>query len=118
MISMAGDRRDEDIIEMGQIAAGIFDVLFFREDPATRGRPRGEVLGLLNKGATGAGRTSDHIHLIPGEQAATAAALAYGEPGDLIVITPTDVAAAWEQVTNFKPAAARAPARTPLLAAE
>jgi cyanophycin synthetase len=33
VVSMAGDRRDEDIIEMGRIAAGIFDELIFREDP-------------------------------------------------------------------------------------
>ena len=46
------------------------------------------------------------------------AALAFAETGDLIVITPTDVAAAWEQVTQFKPAGLRGAARSPLLAAE
>jgi cyanophycin synthetase len=39
-VSMAGDRRDEDILELGRIAAGIFDQIIFREDPYTRGRPR------------------------------------------------------------------------------
>jgi cyanophycin synthetase len=117
-VSMAGDRRDQDIIELGRIAAGIFDELIFREDPATRGRPRGEVMGLLKQGALEAGRSDDHIHLIPGEPASTAAALAMGRPGDLIVITPTDVRGAWAQVNEFKPAAVRSGARGPLTAAE
>ncbi|HYG29082.1 MAG TPA: cyanophycin synthetase [Allosphingosinicella sp.] len=118
VVSMAGDRRDEDLIEMGQIAAGIFDELIFREDPATRGRPRGEVMGFLKEGALAAGRSPDHIHLIAGESAATAAGLAMGRPGDLIVITPTDVKACWQQVNDFKPAAIRTANRGPLVAAE
>ena len=117
-VSMAGDRRDQDIQELGRIAAGIFDELIFREDPATRGRPRGEVMGLLKEGALEAGRSDDHIHLIAGEGASTAAALAMARPGDLIVVTPTDVHAAWEQVNAFKPPAMRTGTRAPLVAAE
>jgi cyanophycin synthetase len=111
-VSMAGDRRDEDIMELGRIAAGIFDELIFREDPATRGRPRGEVMGHLQQGALEAGRSPDHIHLIAGEAASTAAALAMGRPGDLIVITPTDVKACWQQVNEFKPANIRSANRS------
>ncbi len=117
-ISMAGDRRDEDLIEMGQVAAGIFDVLIFREDPSTRGRPRGEVMKFLQEGALAAGRSPDHIHLIAGEAASTAAALAMGEAGDLVVVTPTDVHAAWQQVIEFRPAATRSATRAPFVAAE
>jgi cyanophycin synthetase len=117
-VSMAGDRRDQDIIELGRIAAEIFDELIFREDPATRGRARGVVMGLLKQGALEAGRSDDHIHLIAGEPASTAAALAMGRPGDLIVITPTDVRGAWAQVNDFKPAAVRTAARGALSAAE
>jgi cyanophycin synthetase len=117
-VSMAGDRRDEDIRELGRIAAGLFDELIFREDPSTRGRPRGEVMRLLKEGAHEAGRSDDHIHLIAGEGASTAAALAMARPGDLIVVTPTDVHAAWRQVEEFKPAELRAANRTSLVAAE
>jgi cyanophycin synthetase len=118
VVSMAGDRRDEDLLEMGQISAGIFDQLIFREDPSTRGRPRGEVMKFLQDGALAAGRSPEHIHLIAGEAAATAAGLAMGQPGDLIVITPTDVKACWQQVNEFKPALLRAANRGPLVAAE
>ncbi|HWT12162.1 MAG TPA: cyanophycin synthetase [Allosphingosinicella sp.] len=117
-VSIAGDRRDEDIVEMGRIAGGIFDELIFREDPYTRGRPRGEVMNLLKEGAFQAGRAAEHLHLIAGEKASTAAALAMGRPGDLIVITPTDVKAAWQQVNVFKPANVRSAGRAPLVAAE
>jgi cyanophycin synthetase len=117
-VSMAGDRRNEDLEEMGRIAAGIFDELIFREDPSTRGRPRGEVMKYLQEGALAAGRSPEHIHLIPGEAASTAAALAMARPGDLIVITPTDVRACWAQVNEFQPAAMRSATRAPLVAAE
>ncbi len=72
----------------------------------------------LQQGALAAGRSPDHIHLIAGEQASTAAALAMGRPGDLIVVTPTDVRAAWQQVNDFKPAAERASGRASFIAAE
>src|SRR3954464_12495560 len=78
VISIPGDRRDEDIIEMGRIAGTIFDEIFFREDPSTRGRARGEVMRLLSEGAKLAERDPGHIHMIAGERAAQAAALAAG----------------------------------------
>jgi cyanophycin synthetase len=117
-VSIAGDRRDEDIVEMGRIAGRIFDELIFREDPYTRGRPRGQVMNLLKEGAFQAGRSSEHLHLIAGERQSTAAALAMGRAGDLVVITPTDVKGAWTQVNEFKPAAIRTASRGPLVAAE
>jgi cyanophycin synthetase len=117
-VSMAGDRRDEDIRELGRIAGGMFDQLIFREDPATRGRPRGEVMGLLREGAHEAGRSDEHIHLVAGEAASTAAGLAMARPGDLLIVTPTDVRACWEQVNEFKPAAMRTATRAPLVPAE
>ena len=117
-VSIPGDRRDEDIEEMGRIAAGIFDELIFREDPGLRGRPRGEVMHHLQLGALAAGRSPEHIHLIAGETASTAAALALGRPGDLIVITPNDISGTWQQIHDFKPAAERASGRAAFLSAE
>lgn len=101
-VSIAGDRRDEDIIELGRIAAGIFDEIIFREDPYTRGRPRGEIMSLLKRGAQEAGASAEHIHLVAGEPESTAAALTAAKPGELVVITPTDVFAAWQQVVTFE----------------
>jgi cyanophycin synthetase len=102
VLSIPGDRRDEDIIGLGRIAGGIFDELFFREDPGNRGRPRGEVMNLLQEGAIQGGASPDRIHLINGEAGATAAALMAAKAGDLVVITPTEVAQTWQQVTSFQ----------------
>ena len=117
-VSIAGDRREEDIIEMGCIAAGIFDEIIFREDPYTRGRPRGEIMNLLRQGATQAGASPDRIHLIAGEAEATAAALTAAKPGELVVVTPTDVFAAWQQVTGFEKVVSATSPRGHLIAAE
>ena len=50
VIATAGDRRDEDMRELGQIAAQHFDVVIVREDVALRGRERGEVAGFVAEG--------------------------------------------------------------------
>jgi cyanophycin synthetase len=104
VLSTPGDRRDEDIIEMGRLGAGIFDRLYFREDPGNRGRPRGEVMALMRQGALASGvATLPEIELIVSETDATAAAMAAAEPGDLILVAGTDVPAIWKQITEFQP---------------
>jgi cyanophycin synthetase len=108
VISIPGDRRDEDILEMGRIAGGMFDELFFREDPGTRGRTRGQVMALLRDGALSAGHELESIHLIRGELEATQAALKAAAPNDLVVITPTLVDECWKLVTGFRPEGAPA----------
>ncbi|WP_013322882.1 cyanophycin synthetase [Gloeothece verrucosa] len=45
-----GDRRDEDLILLGQLAAQMFDRIIVKEDDDTRGRERGEVADLIVKG--------------------------------------------------------------------
>jgi cyanophycin synthetase len=101
MVSIPGDRRDQDIIEMGQIAAGMFDELVFREGPDTRGRKPGEVTGLLTEGALQGGFSVENIHLRPEEPEATQACLEAANPGDLIVLLPTEVEKVWKQVMDF-----------------
>ena len=51
MIATAGDRRDDDMRELGAIAADHFDVLVVREDARLRGRKSGETSGLIAEGA-------------------------------------------------------------------
>jgi len=101
MVSIPGDRRDEDILEMGGIAAKAFDQLVFREQPDARGRPRGEVMRLLSEGALAAGFPPDAIHRLPQEEEAVAACLRAARPGDLVVLLPTEVEKTWKQVMDF-----------------
>ena len=50
VIATAGDRRDEDMRELGHIAAQHFDVVVVREDEALRGRERGDIADLVAEG--------------------------------------------------------------------
>ena len=101
MVSIPGDRRDEDIREMGGIAAGMFDDLVFRERPDSRGRPSGEVIRLLSEGALATGFPADRIHKRLQEPDAAEASLRGAKPGDLVVLLPTEVEEVWAQVMNF-----------------
>ena len=111
MASVPGDRRDQDIIETGRIAAGIFDELVFREFPDGRGRSPGEVNALMAQGAREAGKTADHILQIVDEEEATDTALRMARPGDLVVLLPTSVEKVWNQALAFVPELEEEPAR-------
>lgn len=50
IISGTGDRRDEDIILLGEIAALMFDEIIIRQDKHLRGRTETEIVDLLKKG--------------------------------------------------------------------
>lgn len=50
VISGTGDRRDEDIRELGEISAMYFDEIIIRCDKNLRGRTADEIIGLLKEG--------------------------------------------------------------------
>ncbi len=50
VISGTGDRRDEDIRELGEISAAYFDEIIIRCDKNLRGRTAEEIIGLLKEG--------------------------------------------------------------------
>jgi cyanophycin synthetase len=102
MINIPGDRRDEDMREMGALATRYFDEIIFREDPARRGRKPGEIVALLAEGALAAGFPEERIRRILEEDEAAEACLGQAQPGDLVVLTPTDVEAMWRQVLDFR----------------
>ena len=103
MVSIPGDRRDEDIREMGAIAARTFDHVVFREAPDGRGRRRGEVNELMGEGALEAGADPRRIRQIIAEEDAVQATLELARPGDLVVLLPTGIEEVWRQVLEFEP---------------
>ncbi len=103
MVSIPGDRRDEDLREMGRLAASIFDEIMFREAPDGRGRPAGTINALMTEGAIAAGMDPVCVHRLVNEEAATEACLAASRPGDLILLMPTAVEKIWAQVLAFTP---------------
>jgi len=89
VIATAGDRRDEDMRELGAVAAEHFDVLIVREDAALRGRPRGEVARLVAEGATARmvdGVRCKQVEVVLAEIEAVHEAMARSNPGDLVVL--------------------------------
>ncbi|WP_010546062.1 glutamate ligase domain-containing protein, partial [Sphingomonas elodea] len=104
MVSIPGDRRNCDIIEMGGLAASLFDEIVFREAPDGRGRPRGETNGLMSQGAMQAGMAPDRLHRIVDEMEAVDTVLNLGRRGDLLVIMPSAIQAVWDRILAFEPA--------------
>lgn len=105
VVSIPGDRRDEDIRNMGALAARYFDEIMFREAPDGRGRPMGSINALLAEGAIAAGHDPERLHRLPSEEVATQVCLERAEPGDIIVIMPTEVERIWRQVVSYVPPA-------------
>ena len=114
MVSMPGDRRDDDIRQMGAIAARHFDHLVFRETPDNRGRPSGAVTALLAQGAREAGCGEERIHIINREPEAAAYSLAFARAGDLVILTPTRIEDVWRQVLDYRGPPVSAAAVLPL----
>jgi cyanophycin synthetase len=82
-LSGAGDRRDEDLAELGSIAAQNFDeVIAVRSERYLRGRSLEEVQQLFDEGAGLVGRPPFETR--DGEVAALAALLSRSQPGDVV----------------------------------
>ncbi|OBS30807.1 cyanophycin synthetase [Tepidimonas fonticaldi] len=85
VISAAGDRRDQDIVDQTRQIGQVFDEVVLFEDACQRGRADGEVIALLQQGLEGAPKTRWHT-AIRGEFLAIDTALARLQPGDLCLI--------------------------------
>jgi cyanophycin synthetase len=110
LLAAPGDRRDEDIKEIGRIAAGRFDRYICRRDDQLRGRTSEEVPNLLRDALLEHGTDAAQILVIPDEQAAVDAALREAEAGDLLLIFGDAITRCWKQVVQFRPGAASRPA--------
>ena len=90
VIGGPGDRRDEDLISLGDISAQIFDRIIVKEDSELRGRERGEVADLIAKGIDRA--NPDAVYeIILDEADATKTALDRAQADELVVIFPEKV---------------------------
>lgn len=103
MLSVPGDRRNEEILAMGEIGAEYFDQLVFRETPDNRGRPAGEVIRMMTEGALAGGFDPARIQGVYREEDAVGVCLRMARPGDLVILTPTRVDAVWRQVLDYRP---------------
>ncbi len=89
IIATAGDRRDEDMTELGVIAAQHFDVVIVREDEALRGRERGDIAALVTEGvktAMAEGSRCKQVETVLDEIKAVRRAMSRANKGDLVVV--------------------------------
>ena len=86
--AQAGDRTDESIRELAQAAwsIGLDRVLISEIDAYRRGRDPGEVPGMLREALLDAGARPEQITISPDEKKSLNKALAWAEPGDLVIM--------------------------------
>jgi cyanophycin synthetase len=89
VVATPGDRRDEDMRQLGRVAARYFDDIVIREYEGTRGRKRGETAELIMEGVQEAirkGARAGSAEIVLEERAAVRRALDRSRPGDLVVV--------------------------------
>lgn len=101
IITGVGDRRDEDIVALGEEAAKIFDEIIIRHDEDMRGRTYEELIDLLTAGVH---RVDESIPIscFGLECEAVERALQLRKPGSLIVVLSDNVQAVTECVMKHQ----------------
>jgi cyanophycin synthetase len=99
VIATPGDRRDEDMRELGRVAARVFDILIVREDANPRGRQPGEIAGHVMEGikATPNSRVQ-RAEIVIAERPAIDAALSQARPGDVVLLCVDKPADTWHDL--------------------
>ena len=101
IISGTGDRRDEDIRELGEISAQYFDEIIIRCDKNLRGRTPEDIIGLLREGIEKVNPALPVI-TIPNEDEALDYAYANTPTGSLVTIMCDVVARALDKIRELK----------------
>jgi cyanophycin synthetase len=101
VISMPGDRLDEDIKSFGALAGQTFNELVIREDTNRRGREPGEIAGILKEAAIDAGLPDGCISIVLDEFEAVREAIRRSEKNDLVVLMIDKPPAVWEELERL-----------------
>jgi cyanophycin synthetase len=100
IITAPGDRRDEDLRNVGRLSAKL-DRVIVREDKYRRGRDPGEISRLIIEGMKENGMTDSQIEIIYNESDGLAYALAQMEDNDLVFVLADDVPAVLTQLDRL-----------------
>ncbi len=90
VLTGVGDRRDEDLREMGKISAEIFDKLIIRAGNYLRGRSAEEVFALLEEGVKESGKELE-FKIISESEKSIFNSFDEAEKGELVVILADSV---------------------------
>ena len=85
VVASPGDRRDEDIRNLGKLTSGL-DHVIVREDSDRRGRPHGETAAILRAGLLEGGLPEERIEIVYDEMEAVDRAASMIGDGDLVII--------------------------------
>ena len=102
IISGTGDRRDEDIRELGAISARYFDEIIIRQDKHLRGRTAENIVDLLVEGIKSEPGKAIPITVILNEKQAIMHAYNTAKPGSLVTIMCDVVAEAIDLIKSLK----------------
>ena len=102
IISGTGDRRDQDIRDLGRISATCFDEIIIRQDKNLRGRTAQEIVNLLMEGINDSKTKEIPVKVIMNEKEAIMHAYHHAQPGSLITIMCDVVAEALDLIKGLK----------------
>ncbi len=101
IIAGVGDRREEDVNEIGSIAADMFDEIIIRQDKNLRGRTDTELIQMLDAGIK-MRDPNKKTTIIPNEKEAATFAIKNAQKDALIVICSDVIPDALELVQQLK----------------
>ena len=101
IIAGIGDRREADNIEIGAIAAEMFDEIIIRQDKNLRGKTEEELIDLLQTGIKRVD-ANKKVNIIPSEKEAITFAVKNAKPNSIIIMCSDVVPDALELVKHFK----------------
>lgn len=104
IISGTGDRRDQDIRDLGRISGACFDEIIIRQDKNLRGRTANEIVNLLVEGINETKTKEIPIKIIINEKEAITYAYENAKPGSLITIMCDVVVEALDMIKGLKEA--------------
>jgi cyanophycin synthetase len=90
VFSTAGDRRDCDLVALGELLGAGFDRVLIYEDHYVRGRKPGEITALIRQGME-TGRRVEEVVAIHGALKALETALRQVQPGDLVLLQADEI---------------------------
>jgi cyanophycin synthetase len=101
VISVPGDRRDEDIRDSVAACLPHFTHFVCKADSNRRGRGDDEIPQLIRSYLLELGVDDSNITVIADEEPAVDHALSIADAGDLVVITADDLQRTWKQIINL-----------------
>lgn len=104
VIGGTGDRRDEDIKDIGRITAQYFDEIIIRQDKHLRGRTAEEIVSLLMSGINETRTKEIPITIFDNEEDAIMHAYQHAKPGSLVTVLCDNVANTVAMIKDLKEA--------------